>query len=98
MPCSRTPKKTLRPAWSRVNWSSSGNSVFVDSLRSAAPPTIVGMVFSNAAMICWPAERVAILSLSHDVGSDAAKPGSGSPRHAASHSAARSSSASRHAR
>ena len=64
MPCSRTPKKTLRPAFSAVKRSESGNSVFVDSVRSAAPPTIVGVNGSNAAMTFAPALRVAILALS----------------------------------
>ena len=39
-----------------------GNSVFVDSLRSAAPPTIVGTKSANAAIDFCPATRVASLS------------------------------------
>ncbi len=42
IPCSRTPQATLRPECSGVNHSSPSNSVKVEWIRSAAPPTIVG--------------------------------------------------------
>ncbi len=96
--CSRTPKKMLRPAFSAVKRSDSGKIVFVDSVRSAAPPSIVGVNGSNAAMTWPPAPRVAIFSLPSNVGSASAMPGSGRPGspHAASHSAARSASSPFH--
>ena len=58
---------------------------------------MVGTNDANAAMTCWPAERVASFSFSHDFGSASARPGSGLPLHAASHSAARSASSARQA-
>ena len=89
----------LRPAFCDVKRSESGKIVFVDSVRSAAPPSIVGVNGSNAAMVLPPTPRVAILSLSKLLGSASAMPGSGRPglAQAASHSAARSASSSRHA-
>jgi hypothetical protein len=90
MPCSRTPKKTLRPACSFVKRSLFGKIVFVDSVRSAAPPTIVGVCASNAAMTLPPAPRVAVFVPASNVGSTARRSVSGRPLQPLSHSAARS--------
>ena len=66
--CSRTPKKMLRPDFSAVKRSDFGKIVFVDSVRSAAPPIIVGVNGSNAAMTWPPTLRVASFGLSKRLG------------------------------
>jgi hypothetical protein len=96
IPCSRTPKKTLRPAFSLVNLSLSGKIVLVDSVRSAAPPSIVGVRCSKAAMILPPAERVATSSPGSNVGRLFAIGPSGRSFQPASHSAASSTCSLRH--
>ena len=53
-------------------FSDAGNTVFVDSERSAAPPTIVGTTGSNAAMILPPALRVATFVPTSNFGSTSA--------------------------
>src|SRR5437763_1314097 len=58
--CSRIPNGTLRPECTRENDPPPSNSVFVDSTRSAAPPSIVGACLAKAAIARWPAVRVAI--------------------------------------
>ncbi len=95
MPCSRTPKKTLRPECSAVNRPDSGNTVIVEVVRSAAPPTIVGVNGSKAAMVLPPATRVESFSFSQSVGSASPSPGRGRPCQARSHSRARSGSSPR---
>ena len=74
----------------------------VDSLRSAAPPTIVGTKSLNVVIACWPADRVASLSFPGGraqfmFDSASRTPGSGRPLHAASHSRASSGLPSRQA-
>ena len=66
-----------------------GSSVFVDSDRSAAPPTIVGTTGSNAAMTLPPALRVATFVPTSNAGSTSATGDDGRPAQAASHSVAR---------
>ena len=101
MPCSRTPNLMLRPCGVvGLNSAAFGNSVLVDSDRSAAPPIIVGVKSSNAAMTFWPAARVASLSLPHSMFSSASPTpgiGFGLSSHTASHSRARASCVLRHA-
>ena len=49
--CSRMPKAMLRPACVAAKTPPPLNSVFVDSTRSAAPPTIVGVKGLNASIV-----------------------------------------------
>ena len=60
MPNSRTPKKTLRPIGSTWKLGESLKIVFVEAVRSAAPPNSSGTTFSIACITAWPALRVAI--------------------------------------
>ncbi len=78
-----------------VNWSDSGNTVIVELVRSAAPPTIVGVKGSNAAITLPPATRVESFSFSQEVGRCSAIPGRGRPSQARSQSSARAASSAR---
>ena len=71
----------------------------MDSERSAAPPTIVGVNASKVAIAFAPALRVAIfgLSLQSIPLSASPRPGSGLPTQARSHSSASSGFAVRQA-
>ena len=73
------------------------NSVFVDSTRSAAPPTIVGVKGFSACMAFLPASRVATSSPAGKTGSASRQPSRGSPRRSSSRSRASSGNAARQA-
>jgi hypothetical protein len=69
----------LRPAHAGEKSPPPSNSVFVDSTRSAAPPTIVGVNALNACMTFLPASRVATASPAANSGSRSTHPGFGRP-------------------
>ena len=74
---SRMPKAMLRPACVALNSPPPLNSVFVDSTRSAAPPTIVGVKGLIASITLAPMSRVAKLSPGSKRGSASTHPGIG---------------------
>ena len=78
----------LRPAWVAEKTPAPSNSVFVDSTRSAAPPTIVGVNGFSACITVLPASRVATSSPAGNTGSASSQPSRGSPRRSSSRSRA----------
>ena len=84
--CSRIPNAMLRPACVDENTPAPSNSVFVDSTRSAAPPTIVGVNGLIACITFLPASRVATPSPAGNSGNASIQPGRGLPVRSASHS------------
>ena len=84
--CSRMPKGMLRPACVFEKTPAPSNSVFVDSTRSAAPPTIVGVNGFSACITFLPASRLATSSPAGNSGSASIQPGRGLPVRSASHS------------
>ena len=60
MACSRTPKKTLRPAGSTWKLTPGLKIVLVEAVRSAAPPNSSGTTSAMAFITVKPALRVAM--------------------------------------
>ena len=60
MASSRTPKNTFRPAGSAAKCAEFLKIVFVDAVKSAAPPISSGTASKIAFITCWPALRVAM--------------------------------------
>ena len=83
----------LRPACVAEKTPAPSNSVFVDSTRSAAPPTIVGVNGFSACITFRPASRVATSSPAGKTGSASRQPSRGSPRRSSSRSRASSGKA-----
>ena len=59
MPSSRTPKNTLRPAASSAKCALDLKIVFVEAVKSAAPPNSSGTTSAIAFITVCPALRVA---------------------------------------
>ena len=69
----------LRPACVFEKSPAPSNSVFVDSTRSAAPPSIVGVKGFSACITVLPASRLATASPAGNSGSASIQPGRGLP-------------------
>lgn len=93
MPCSRTPKWMERPGRSRENDVSPGSPTFVDSVKSAEPPTSSGSLGARAARTFPEAFRVDKEIWSRKSGRSCSQPRGRPPAITRSHSAASSGSA-----
>ena len=93
MPSSRTPKNTLRPAGSAAKCALFLKIVFVEAVRSAAPPNSSGTLSKIAFITICPALRVATGLSTGKLGIDFSHPAFSFPACVRSNSAASSGNA-----